>query len=159
MPSTKLIQIGIIIAAVVAILATVYMRGRHDVQALWDSERASYAVVLAKTVADNKAREAQLRAAVDTARTDMMRGIQDVESNLNSTIASLRAGNRKLRPQYTCANPVSGATTDSPGITGSDVADSAGKLLERCAGASAAGDRAIIQRNACVEILKGERQQ
>ena len=53
MPSIKLIQAGIIIAAVVAILATVYMRGRHDVQALWDADRASYAAVLAKTIADN----------------------------------------------------------------------------------------------------------
>ena len=114
MPNVKMIQIGIVIAAVVAILATVYMRGRHDVQALWDAERSSYAVVLAKTIADNKAREAQLQAAVDSAQTDMVRGIQDVESRLNGTIADLRSGNRKLRAEYTCPDPAPNAATDPP---------------------------------------------
>ena len=157
MPTVKLIQIGIIIAAVVAILATVYMRGRHDVQALWDAERAATAVVLAKTIADNATREAQLQAAVDTARIDMMRGIQDVESRLNGTIADLRAGNRKLRAEYTCPNPVPGAAPDPTRADGPDAAGPAEKLADRAFRAAAAGDRAIIQRNACVEILKSER--
>ena len=157
MPNIKLIQAGIIIAAVVAILATVYMRGRHDVQALWDAEHAATAVVVRKIMADNKAREAQLQAAVDTARTDMMRGIQDVESRLNGTIADLRAGNRKLRAEYTCANTTPKVGADPAGATGPDAPGPAGKLLERCVGAIAAGDKAIIQRNTAVEILKAER--
>ena len=159
MPSIKLIQAGIIIAAAVAILATVYMRGRHDVQALLDAERSATAVVVAKVMASNKAREAQLQVAVDTARTDMMRGIQDVESRLNRAIVDLRAGNRKLRAEYACANPVPGAAADPAGIVAPDAAGPTAKLLERCAGAIAAGDIAIIQRNAAVEILKAERQQ
>ena len=158
MPSTKLIQAGIIIAAVVAILATVYMRGRHDVQALWDAERAATAVVVAKVVASNKAREAKLQAAVDTARTDMVRGIQDVESRLNGTIADLRAGNRKLRAEYTCPNTVPGAAADPHRVAGAYGADPAARLAELCFRAAAAGDAAIIQRNAAVEILKAERQ-
>ena len=157
MPNVKLIQIGIIIAAVVAILATAYMRGRHDVQALLDAERASYAAVLAKTVADNKAREAQLRESAATERDKMLRGFQDVESRLNGTIADLRSGARRVRPQYTCANPVPGAATDPARVAGPNATEPAGKLLERCAGAIADGDKAIIQRNAAVEILKAER--
>ena len=158
MPSIKLIQAGIIIAAVVAILATAYMRGRHDAQVSWDAERAATAVVMAKVMASNKAREARLQAAVDTTRTDMMRGIQDVESRLNRTIVDLRAGNRKLRAEYTCPNPVSGAAADPAGIADPAAAGPAGKLLERCTRAIAAGDKAVIQRNAAVEILKAERQ-
>ena len=157
MPNIKLIQAGIVIAAVVAILATVYMRGRHDVQALWDAERVATALVMAKVMASNKAREAQLQAAVDTARTDMMRGIQDVEANLNRTIVDLRAGNRKLRAEYTCTNPVPKVGPDPAGTTGADGADPAARLAELCFRAAAAGDAAIIQRNAAVEILKAER--
>ena len=157
MQSVKLIQAGIIIAAVVAILATVYVRGRHDVQASWDAERAATAVVVAKVMASNKAREAQLQVAVDTARTDMVRGIQDVEANLNRTIVDLRSGNRKLRAEYTCANRLPGAAADPSRVTGPDGAGPAAKLLERCSGAIADGDKAIIQRNAAVEILKAER--
>jgi len=159
MPNIKLIQLGIIIAAVVAILATVYMRGRHDVHALWDAERSATAVVVAKVMASNKAREAQLQVAVDTARTDMMRGIQDVESRLNRAIVDLRAGNRKLRAEYTCANRLPGAAADSPRVAGADGADPAARLAELCFRAAAAGDAAIIQRNAAVEILKAERKQ
>jgi hypothetical protein len=157
MPSIKLIQIGILIAAVVAILATVYMRGRHDVQALWDAERAATAVVVAKIMADNKAREAQLQSAADNARTDMVRGIQDVEARLNRTILDLRAGNRKLRAEYTCTSPVPGAATDPDGVADPDGAGPAARLAELCFRAAADGDRAIIQRNAAVEILKAER--
>ena len=157
MPSLKLIKAGIIIAAVVAILATVYMRGRHDVQALRNAEHTATALVVAKIMASNKAREAKLQAAVDTARTDMVRGIQDVESRLNRAIVDLRAGNRKLRAQYTCPNPVPGAATDPAGIVAPDGAGPAAKLLERCSRAIADGDKAIIQRNAAVEILKAER--
>ena len=158
MPSIKLIQIGIIIAAVVAILAAVYMRGRHDVQASWDAERAATAVVMAKVMVSNKTREAQLQAAVDTARTGMVRGIQDVEANLNRTIACLRSGRCKLRAEYARTNPVPNAATDPAGIVGSAGADPVARLAERCFGAAAAGDQAIIQRNAAVEILKAERQ-
>ena len=158
MPNIKLIQLGIIIAAVVAILATAYMRGRHDVQASWDAERVATALVMAKVMASNKAREAQLQAAVDTARTDMMRGIQDVEANLNRTIVDLRSGNRKLRAEYTCPNPVPGAAADPAGVVGSAGADPVARLAELCFRAAAAGDAAIIQRNAAVEILKAERQ-
>jgi hypothetical protein len=157
MPSIKLIQIGILIAAVVAILATVYMRGRHDVQALWDAERAATAVVVAKIMADNKAREAQLQAAVDSAQTDMTRGIQDVEANLNRTIVDLRAGNRKLRAEYACTNPVPGAATGPSGAAGPNGTNPAARLAELCFRAAADGDKAIIQRNAAVEILKAER--
>jgi len=159
MPNIKLIQLGIIIAAVVAILATVYLKGRHDVQYLWDAERASTAVVMAKTIADNKAREAQLRESAATERDKMLRGFQNVESTLNRTIVDLRAGNRKLRAEYTCPNPVPGAATDPAGIVAPDGAGPAAKLLERCSRAIADGDKAIIQRNAAVEILKAERQQ
>jgi len=158
MPSIKLIQAGIIIAAVVAILATVYMRGRHDVQALRNAEHTATALVVAKIMASNKAREAQLQAAVGAARTDMVRGIQDVESRLNRAIVDLRAGNRKLRAEYTCPNTVPGASTDPAGIADPAAAGPAGKLLERCTRAIAAGDKAVIQRNAAVEILKAERQ-
>ena len=159
MPNIKLIQLGIIIAAVVAILATVYMRGRHDVHALWDAERSATAVVVAKVMASNKAREAQLQVAVDTARTDMVRGIQDVESRLNRAIVDLRAGNRKLRAEYTCPNPVPGAAADPSRVTGPDGADPSARLAERAFRSAAAGDRAIIQRNTCVAILSAERKQ
>ena len=158
MPNIKLIQLGIIIAAVVAILATVYLKGRHDVQYLWDAERASTAVVMAKTIADNKAREAQLRESAATERDKMLRGFQNVESTLNRTIVDLRAGNRKLRAEYTCPNPVPGAAADSPRVAGADGADPSARLAELCFRAAAAGDAAIIQRNAAVEILKAERQ-
>ena len=157
MSRIKLIQIGIIIAAAAAILATVYMRGRHDVQALCDAERSATAVVVAKIMASNKAREAQLQEIASTERDKMLRGFQDVESRLNGTIADLRSGNRKLRPQYTCPNPVPGAATDPARVAGADVSDPVGKLLERCSGAIAAGDKAIIQRNTAIEILKEER--
>lgn len=159
MPSVKLIQIGIIVAAVVAILATVYMRGRHDVQALWDAERAATAVVMAKAMVSNKAREAQLQAAVDTARTDMVRGIQDVEANLNRTIVDLRAGNRKLRAEYTCANRLPGAAADPAGVTDKEGTESAVAYAEPYLRIAADGDLAILERNACVEILKAERRQ
>ena len=158
MPNIKLIQAGIVIAAVVAILATAYMRGRHDVQASWDAERAATAVVMAKVMASNKARETQLQAAVVTARTDMMRGIQDVESRLNGTIADLRSGNRKLRAEYTCPDPAPNAAADPARVAGADGADPVARLAELCFRAAAAGDAAIIQRNAAVEILKAERQ-
>ena len=157
MPYLKLIQAGIIIAAVIAVLTAVYLRGRHDVQALWDAERASYAVVLAKTIADNKAREAQLQAASDAARIKMLEDSRNVEATLNRTIVDLRAGNRKLRAEYTCPNPAPGAAADPAGIADPDGANPTAKLLERCAGAIAAGDIAIIQRNSAVEILKAER--
>ena len=158
MPSIKLIQFGISVAAVVAVLTAVYLHGRHDVQALWDAERVATALVMAKVMASNKAREAQLQAAVDTARTDMMRGIQDVESRLNRTIVDLRAGNRKLRAEYTCPNPVSGAATDPARASDPAEADPVARLAELCFRAAAAGDAAVIQRNAAVEILKAERQ-
>ena len=158
MPSIKLIQAGIIIAAVVAILATVYMRGRHDVQALWDADRASYAAVLAKTIADNKTREAQLQAAATDARIKMLEDSRNVEANLNRVISDLRSGARRVRPQYACANPVPGAAADPAGIADPAAAGPAGKLLERCTRAIAAGDKAVIQRNTAVEILKAERQ-
>ena len=158
MPSVKLIQFGIIIAAVVAILAAVYMRGRHDVQELWDAERASYAAVLARTIADNKAREAQLQATADAARIKMLEDSRNVEANLNHTIACLRSGRCKLRTEYACANPVPGAAADPARVAGADGTDPVARLAELCFGAAAAGDRAIIQRNACVEILKAERQ-
>ena len=157
MPSTKLIQIGVIIAAMVAILGAVYMRGRHDVQVLWDAERSSYAVVLAKTIADNKAREVQLRESAAIERDKMLRGFQDVESRLDGTIADLRSGARRVRPQYTCANPVPGAAADPAGTAGADGADPVARLAELCFRAAAAGDKAIIQRNTAVEILKAER--
>ena len=158
MPNIKLIKAGIIIAAVVAILAAVYMRGRHDVQVLRDAEHAATAVVVAKIMADNKSRESQLQAAVDTARTDMVRGIQNVEANLTRTIVDLRAGNRKLRAEYACANPTPKVGTDPAGIADPDGADPAARLAELCFRAAADGDKAIIQRNAAVEILKAERQ-
>lgn len=157
MPNIKLIQAGIILAAVVAILATAYMRGRHDVQALWDAERSATAVVVAKIMADNKAREAQLRESAATERDKMLRGIQDVESRLNRTIVDLRAGKRKLRAEYACTNPVPGAATDPARVAGPNGADPAARLAELCFRAAADGDKAIIQRNSAVEILKAER--
>ena len=159
MPSIKLIQAGIIIAAAVAILATVYMRGRHDVQALLDAERSATGAVVAKVMASNKAREAQLQVAVDTARTDMMRGIQDVESRLNRAIVDLRAGNRKLRAEYTCPNPVPGAAADPSRVTDKEGTESAVAYAEPYLRIAADGDLAILERNACVEILKAERRQ
>lgn len=158
MPSTKLIQAGIIIAAVVAILATVYLRGRHDVQASWDAERVATALVMAKIMASNKAREAKLQAAAADARIKMLEDSRNVEANLNRVISDLRSGNRKLRAEYTCPNPVPGAAADSPRVAGADGADPSARLAELCFRAAAAGDAAIIQRNAAVEILKAERQ-
>ena len=158
MPYIKLIQAGIIIAAAAAILATVYMRGRHDVHALWDAERSATAVVVAKVMASNKAREAKLQAAAADARIKMLEDSRNVEANLNRVISDLRSGARRVRPQYACANPVPGAAADPAGIADPAAAGPAGKLLERCTRAIAAGDKAVIQRNAAVEILKAERQ-
>ncbi len=158
MPSIKLIQAGIVIAAVVAILATLYMRGRHDVQALRDAEHTATAVVVAKIMASNKAREAKLQAAAADARIKMLEDSRNVEANLNRVISDLRSGNRKLRAEYTCPNPVPGAAADSPRVAGADGADPSARLAELCFRAAAAGDAAIIQRNAAVEILKAERQ-
>ena len=159
MPNIKLIQIGIIIAAVVAILATVYMRGRHDVQVLLDAERAATTVVVRKIMAYNKAREAQLRESAADARFKMLEDSRNVEANLNHVISDLRSGARRVRPQYACTNPVPSAATDPAGVADPSGADPAARLAELCFGIAADGDLAILERNACVEILKAERRQ
>ena len=158
MPSVKLIQIGVIIAAMVAIIGTVYMRGRHDVQALRDAERVSTALVMAKVMASNKAREAKLQAAAADARIKMLEDSRNVEANLNRVISDLRSGNRKLRAQYTCANPVPNAAADPAGVTDKEGTESAVAYAEPYLRIAADGDLAILERNACVEILKERRQ-
>ena len=102
-------------------------------------------------------RRAQLRESAATERDKMLRGFQDVEARLNGAIDDLRAGNRKLRAEYTCTSPVPGAATDPAGVADPDGANPAARLAELCFRAAADGDKAIIQRNAAVEILKAER--
>ena len=158
MPNIRLIQYGLAAAVVVAILAGVYLRGRHDVQVLWDADKAATALAVEKIRTDNAKREAELRESVAVATATMKEGIQHVETTYSRTIDGLRTGNLKLRKSFnTGANTLSTIAADPAGVP----ARHAGGFNDADAGIAFGiardGDRGIIERNSCAAILRRER--
>jgi len=145
-------------ATIVALIAVAHMRGRHDVQVLWDADKAATTIVIEKMNTANAKREAELRESVAVATATMKEGIQNVETTYSRTIDGLRTGNLRLRKSFnTCANTLSTIAADPAGVParpagGFNDADAAVAF-----GIARDGDRGIVERNACVAILRRER--
>lgn len=158
MPNIRMIQCGLAAAVVVAILAGVYLRGRHDVQVLWDADKAATELVIEKMNTVNAKREAGLRESVAVAVATMKEGIQNAENAYSRTIDGLRTGNLKLRKSFnTCADTLSTIAADPAGVPERPTGgfnDSDAAVAFRIA---RDGDRGIAERNACAAILRSER--
>jgi hypothetical protein len=158
MPNIRLIQYGVVMGTIVALIAVAHMRGRHNVQVLWDADKAATELVIEKMNTVNAKREAELRESVAVATATMKEGIQNAENAYSRTIDGLRTGNLKLRKSFnTCANTLSAVAADPAGVP----ARPAGGFNDADAGVAfriaADGDRGIAERNACAAILRRER--
>lgn len=158
MPSPAMLKAIIAAAAIAAVLLGVYLRGRHDVQVLWDLDKSATALVVEQIKADNTKRESALRESIAVERANLREGIQNAENSYRVTVDDLRNGNTRLRKSFaTCADTVSAIAADTAGVPDRP----AGGFNDQDAAVAfritADGERGIVERNACVAILRSER--
>lgn len=163
MVSPRLAAYGAGVLLVLAVLAGIYTKGHTSgksyIQSLWDADKAAQAQLVAKVVANNLRIESESRLAVVVATATAREGIQHVENQYSGTIRDLNNGTLKLREGFNaCARTLSRTATDTGEPADPDGPQSAIESARRIVRAASDGDRAIIERNQCVTILKSERE-
>ena len=148
-----------IIVGILGLALGVYMKGRIDERAVCNADKAATAAVVAKVMVGNAQREAALTAELADTRVKMARDTKDAEDNHARIVAGLQSGAIKLRKSFnTCANTLSKTPPVSPGTVGPNVGGFNAADAAVAFGTARDGDRAVIERNACVALLKAERE-
>lgn len=163
MVSPRLAAYAVGALLVLAVLAGIYTKGytsgKFHVQSLWDADKAAQAQLVSMVIANNLRIESESRLAVAVATTTALEGIKHVEDQYSNTVRDLSNGNLKLRAGFdACARTLSRTATDTGEPADPDGPQSAIESARRIVRAASDGDRAIIERNQCVTILKSERE-
>lgn len=129
-------------ALVAGLLVAVFLAGQRAVKAEWQAERDALAYQLRATI----------RAQAQTVE-DAKGEIAKLETDYDTVVAELRSGKRRLRQCSRAAAvqaPPGAGTAPAAPDTGFTIADAEAALR-----IAADGDRAIVERNACVKLLSG----
>lgn len=103
-----LIKLGVIVLLLGLIVLSAYMKGRHDVRAAWDLERAQIAAVAAKQELQNAQTEKAWLQQANQAEVKYGKALDVTRSRAAAELA-------RLRESYARAGSVPGDTAAAPG--------------------------------------------